>query len=190
MGYTERKIRGINRSFFMAAVAFAGWALFCAWTGWPRSFRHSGPTGFVLFSLAAVFFMAFPIIWARFPQKHPVIHELRRYGKLREVSERLDVEMAGRVEILGPFRFTANLLVYDSGHEFQMVPYDQIASVEMASDEGTAAVIVHTRSGRRYQWYRTWMQGKFDPQKVLEKIRAAAHLEGLVVEGRELNPCP
>jgi len=177
MGYTQHKIRGINRSFFMAALAFAGWALVCAWTGWPRSFRLSGATGFVLFSLAAVFFMAFPVIWARFPEKHPVYHELRRYGKVREVSERLDSEMTGRVETLGPFRFTTNLLVYDSGHEFQMVPYDQIASVETASDEDTRTIVVHTRSGRRYQWYRAWMQGIFDPEKVLEKIRAAAHLE-------------
>lgn len=176
MGYTRHKIRRINRSFFLAALTFAGWALFSAWTGLPRSFQHSGATGFVLFSVAAVFFMAFPVIWARFPQKHPVNHALRRYGKLREVSERLDAEMAGPVEILGPFRFTANLLVYDSGHEFQMIPYDQIASVEIGSDEGTA-VIAHTRSGRRYQWYSTWMQGIFDPQKVKEKIRAAAHLE-------------
>lgn len=177
MGYTQHKIRGINRSFFMAAMAFAGWALFCAWTGWPRSFRHSGLTGFILFSLAAVFFMAFPIIWARFPEKHPVNHELRRYGKLHDVLERLDTEMTGHVEILGPFRFTANFLVYDSGHEFQMIPYNQIASVEMTSDEGTAAVVVHTRSGRRYQWYSTWMQGRFSSEKVREKIRSAAHLE-------------
>ena len=179
MGYTQYKIRRINRSFFLAALTFAGWALFCAWTGLPRSFPHSGATGFVLFSLAAVFFMVFPVVRTRFPKMHPVNHELRRYGKVHEVAERLDAEMAGHVEILGPFRFTTNLLVYDSGHEFQMVLYDQIASVEMASDEGTAAVVVHTRSGRRYQWYSTWMQGRFSSEKVREKIRLAAHLDDL-----------
>jgi hypothetical protein len=175
MGYTQRKIRRINRSFFMAALVFAGWALFCAWTGLPTSFPHSGAAGFVLFSLVAVFFMAFPIIWARFPEKHPVLHELHRYGKIRAVSKRLDAEMAGPVEILGPFRFTATLLLYDSAYELQMVPYDQIASAEMASDEGAAAVVVLTHSGRRYQWYSTFMQGRFNAEKVLGKIRAAAH---------------
>jgi hypothetical protein len=177
MGYTQHKIRRINRSFFLAALTFAGWALFCAWTGLPRSFPHSGATGFFLFSLAAVFFMVFPVVWTRYPDKHPVIHELRRYGKIREVSERLDAEMAGRIEIIGPFRFTAHFLVYDSAHEFQMVPYDQITSVEMVSDEGTPGVVVHTQSGRRYQWYSTWMQGRFSSEKVREKIRLAAHLD-------------
>ena len=113
------------------------------------------------------------------PGKHPVNHELLRYGDLAQVSERLDREMGGKVEALGPFRFTASFLVYDSGHEFQMVPYDQIASAEIdkpGSDE-PAAIVVQTRRGRRYQWYRTWMQGRFNPERVLEKIRAAAHLD-------------
>jgi hypothetical protein len=182
MGYTQRKIRRINRSFFMAAIVFAGWALFCAWTGLPKSFPHSGATGFVLFSLVAVFFMAFPVIWARFPEKHPVLHELHRYGKIRVVSERLDAEMASRVEILGPFRFAATLLIYDSAYEFQMVPYDQIASAETVSDEGTAGVVVHTHSGRRYQWYSTFMQGTFNAEKVVDKVRAAARFDTLPVE--------
>jgi hypothetical protein len=179
MGYTQRKIRGINRSFFMAALGFAGWALFCAWSGWPRSLRHGSTTGFILFALAAVFFMTFPVIWARFPEKHPVNHEFMRHGKLQEVSERLDAEMAGYVENLGPFRFTTSMLIYDSGHEFQMIPYDQIASAEIERSESgdVPAIAVRTRKGRRYQWYRAWMQRVFDPEKVLEKIRTAAHLE-------------
>lgn len=188
MGYTQRKIRRIDRSFFIAAVIFSGWAVFCAWTGWPRSFRHSAAVGFVLFAVSAIFFLVFPILWARFPEKHPVNHELRRYGKLREVSEKLDAEMAGRVEILGPFRFTASFLVYDSAYEFQMVPYDHIASVNRTSDEGTAAVIVQTRGGRRYQWYSTWMQGFFDAEKIEARLRAAAHLDDLPVEPPSAGP--
>jgi hypothetical protein len=183
MGYTARKIRGINYSFFLAALVFAGWALVCAWFGWPRSFRGANIAAFALFLLAALFFTAFPIIWARYPEKHPVYHELRRYGKIREISQRLDAEMAGQVNVIGPFRFTKTMLVYDSGLEFQMVPYDQIASAEIVSSADgepiTPAVVVHTRSGRRYQWYRTWLQGIFDAQEVLEKIRAAPHLEDL-----------
>lgn len=177
MGYTQHKIRRINRSFFLAALTFAGWALFSAWTGLRHSFPHSGVTGFVLFSLAAVFFLVFPIIWTRFPEKHPVNHELRRYGKVHEVAKRLDSEMAGQVEVLGPFRLTSNFLVYDSAYEFQMIPYDQIASVEKTSDEGTASVVAHTRAGRRYQWYSTWMQGIFNAEQVLTKIRTAAHAD-------------
>ena len=179
MGYTKRKIRGINFSFLLAGLIFAGWALFCAWTGWPRGFRAGSFAGFVLFALAAVFFCAFPVIWARFPEKHPVNHELLRYGQLAEVSGRLDREIAEHVEILGPFRFTSTILVYDSGHEFQMVPYDQIVSaeIEQAASDDPAAIVVHTRDGRRYQWYRTWLQGIFDPEKTLAKIRAAAHLD-------------
>lgn len=180
MGYTKRKIRGINFSFLLAGLILAGWALFCAWSGWPRGFRVGSVAGFVLFASAAVFFCSFPVIWARFPEKHPVNHELMRYGKLAEISARLDCEMAEHVEILGPFRFTATILVYDSGHEFQMVPYNQIlsAEIEQAASDDPAAIVVHTRHGRCYQWYRTWMQGMFDPEKTLAKIRAAGHLDG------------
>jgi len=66
-----------------------------------------------------------------------------------------------------------------SGQEFQVIPYDQIASaeIEKLADDDPATIVVRTRRGRRYQWYRTWMQGIFDPEKVLEKIRAAARLE-------------
>jgi len=131
MGYTKRKIRGINFSFLLAGLIFAGWALFCAWTGWPQGFRVGSVAGFALFAVAAVFFCAFPVIWARFPEKHPVNHELMRYGELSQVCERLDLEMAADIEILGPFRFTATILIYDSGHEFQMVPYDQIVSAQI-----------------------------------------------------------
>jgi hypothetical protein len=179
MGYTRRKIRGINFSFFLAALAFACWALVCAWSGWPRGFRAGSTAGFVLFALAALFFTAFPVIWARFPAKHPVNHELLRYGSLAQVSERLDREMSGKIETIGPFRFTATILVYDSGHEFQMIPYDQIVSAELerSAPDDPEAVVVRARSGRRYQWYPTWLQGMFDPEKVSEKIRAAANLE-------------
>ena len=133
MGYTRRKIRGINFSFLLAGIVFAGWAFVCAWFGWPRGFRYGSTAGFALFAVASVFFTAFPLIWARYPEKHPVNHELARYGNLREVSQRLDREMADHFETLGPFRFTATMMVYDSGHEFQMIPYDQILSAEVAT---------------------------------------------------------
>jgi len=179
MGYTKRKVRGINLSFLLEGLIFAGWALVCAWYGWPRGFRAASTAGFVLFALAALFFAAFPVIWARFPEKHPVNHELMRYGNLSEVSALLDREMAGDVAVLGPFRFTAMILVYDSGHEFQMIPYDQIVSaeIEKTTDDDPTSLVVSTRAGRRYQWYRTWMQGVFNPEMTLAKIRAAAHLD-------------
>jgi hypothetical protein len=179
MGYTKRKIRGINLSFFLAALVFAGWAFVCARFGWPRGFRHASAAGFILFALAALFFAAFPVIWARYPAKHPVNHELLRYGALSQVSAKLDQEMSGPVEALGPFRFTTSFLIYDSGQEFQIIPYDQIASAELEkiANDDPASLIVRTHRGRRYQWYRSWMQGKFDLQKVLEKVRAAAHLD-------------
>jgi hypothetical protein len=179
MGYTHRKIRGINLSFLLAGMVFAGWALVCAWFGWPRGLRHGSTAAFCFFSAAALFFLAFPLIWARFPAKHPVNHELARYGKVREISERLDREMAQPVEAAGPFRFTASFLVYDSGHEFQLIPYDQIASaeIERPTSDDPATIIVRTKSGRCYQWFRTWMQGRFDPEQTLAKIRTAAHLD-------------
>jgi len=182
MGYTKRKIRGINFSFLLAGFIFACWAFVCSWYGWPRGFRAGSAVGFTLFAVAALFFTAFPFIWARYPEKHPVNHELMRYGNLREVSERLDIEMAEHFEAVGPFRFTATMLVYDSGHEFQMVPFDQIVSAAVEFDSGgeppaTPSIVVRTRSGRRYQWYRTWLQGIFDPEKTLEKVRAGAHLD-------------
>jgi hypothetical protein len=181
MGYTARKIRGINLSFFLAALVFAGWAFVCAWFGCPRGFRGASTAAFILFMIAALFFTTFPVIWARYPEKHPVYHELRRYGKIREVSARLDADMEGPVDAIGPFRFTRSLLVYDSGLEFQMIPYDQIAAAEIESSTGgepiTPTIVVRTRSGPRYQWYRAWMQGIFDPQKVIEKMRTATHLE-------------
>jgi hypothetical protein len=179
MGYTRRKILGINFSFLLAGLVFAGWALVCAWFGWPHGFRHGSAAAFVLFSLAAIFFCAFPIIWARLPEKHPVNHELARYGDLEAISASLDLEMAEHFESLGPFRFTATMLVYDSGHEFRMIPFDQIVSAGNGKETGddAAAIIVHTRSGRHYQWYRTWMQGIFNPDETLKKIRAAARLD-------------
>jgi hypothetical protein len=179
MGYTRRKIRGINFSFLLAGLIFACWALLCAWEGWPRGLRHGSAAGFTLFALAALFFTAFPAIWARYPKKHPVTHELARYGKTQEVSGRLDREMAEHFETIGPFRFTKTMLIYDSGLEFRLVPYDQIASaeIEQVASDDPAALVIRTRKGRQYQWYRTFMQGRFDPQKTLEKIRAAAHLD-------------
>jgi hypothetical protein len=178
MGYTKRKIRGINFSFLLAGFIFAGWALVCAWYGWPRGFRHASAAGFTLFALAALFFTAFPAIWARYPARHPVLHELARYGKIRDVSHRLDREMAGAVETVGPFRFTGKMLVYDSGLEFHLVPYDQIVSaeIEQAASDDPVALLVRTRKGRQYQWFRTLLQGRFDPEKTLEKIREAAGL--------------
>jgi len=179
MGYTKRKIRGINFSFLLAGLIFAGWALVCAWYGWPRGFRHGSVVGFSVFALAAIFFTAFPAIWELYPAKHPVNHELARYGKFSEIAQRLDREMDGPVELAGPFRFTQTLLIYDSGHEFQMIPYDQIVAAELEQPDAgdPAALMVRTRRGRQYQWYPTFMQGKFDPQPTLEKIRAAAHLD-------------
>ena len=177
MGYTKRKVRGINFSFLVAGFVFACWALVCAWYGWPRGIRGGSVAGFGLFALAALFFCAFPVIWARYPEKHPVNHELRRYGDLLQVSRSLDREMTGNFEVIGPFRFTATLLVYDSGHEFQMIPYDQIVFAEIAGTDEPATIVLRTRAGRRYQWYSTWLQGTFNPGRVLERIRAAARLD-------------
>lgn len=190
MGYTKRKIRGINFSFLLAGSIFAGWALVCVWFGWPSGFRGASAAGFVLFAAAALFFAAFPVIWARYPAKHPVSHELLRYGALSQMSARLDREMAAQVEVFGPFRFTASFLVYDSGHEFQLVPYDQIVSAEIdrAASDDPAALVVRTRSGRRYQWYRTWLQGMFDPEQVLAKVRTAAHLDDRSGDGSIAGP--
>jgi hypothetical protein len=174
MGYTRHKIRGINFSFLLAGLIFAGWALVCAWFGWPRGFRHGSTAAFVLFGLAAIFFCAFPVIWARFPEKHPVNHDLMRYGNLGEIASRLDREMSDNFEAFGPFRFTATMLVYDSGLEFRMLPYGQIlsAEIEKAGSDDPAAIVVRTRKGRQYTWYRTWTQGIFNPDAVVEKIRS------------------
>jgi len=179
MGYTRRKIRGINISFLMAGFILSGWALFCAWYSWPRGIRGGSAAGFGIFAVGALFFAAFPAIWARFPEKHPVNHEIARYGDLAQVSSLLDTEMNGPVEVVGPFRFTATLLVYDSGHEFQMIPYDQIVSakIEQPNPDDPAEIVVRTRTRRQYAWYRTWMQGLFNAEEVLAKIRAAAHLD-------------
>ena len=177
MGYTKRKIRGINFSFLLAGFVLACWALVCAWYGWPRGLKHGSVAAFGLLALAALFFLVFPLIWARYPAKHPVNHDLARYGKIREMSALLDREMSQAMEALGPFRFTGSLLVYDTGLEFRMIPYDQIARVEAISGDGTSGLAVHTRSGRSYQWFSNLGQGRFDPQKMEEKIRARARLE-------------
>ena len=187
MGYTRRKIRGIDLSFLLAGFIFACWALVCAWTGWPRGLRHGSTAGFILFGLAAIFFCSFPLLWARFPEKHPVNHELRRYGKIREVSARLDREMSAHVETLGPFRFTATMLVYDSGLEFQMIPYNQIAAAEVSPSDDVPTIRVRTRGDRQYQWFPSWMQGSFNPEEVLRKIRTAAELPTSADESRTAN---
>ena len=170
MSYTRRKVRGINLSFLLAGFIFACWAFFCAWSGWPRSLHGGSTVGFALFGAAAVFFSAFPLIWTRNPKKHPVYHELHRYGKTREVAARLDREMAGPVETLGPFHFTETMLIYDAGLEFQLIPYEHIVAAEISTDD-VPCVSVRTRSGRKYQWFRSWMQGVFNPDEVLQKIQ-------------------
>ncbi len=196
MGYTQSKIRGINFSFLLAGFIFSGWALFCAWYGWPHGFHGSSAAGFALFAIVAIFFSAFPAIWARYPAKHPVNHELARYGKCSEISRRLDVEMTGPVERLGPFRFTATFLVYDSGLEFQLIPNDQIASAELDADSNDhtnndpTAILVRTKSGRSYEWFSTWTQGRFNPSTVLARIRASADLEAQVDDEPTADPSP
>jgi hypothetical protein len=190
MGYTKRKIRGINFSFLLAGFIFAAWALVCAWFEWPRSFRHGGAAGFTLFALAAIFFTAFPAIWSRCPAKHPVNHELSRYGRIADLAERLDGEMTGPFETLGPFRLTRGMLIYDSGLEFQLVPYDQIASAatEQTADDDPVALVVRTRKGRQYQWFSTFLEGRFDPAEALGKIRRAAHLDDSGAKAPDSNP--
>jgi hypothetical protein len=176
MGYTKRKISSINFIIPAGCVQLRRLgALLCLVRVAARLPRRQHCRLRNLRRSSALL-LAFPILWARFPDKHPVNHELARYGDVREISERLDIEMSRQVEVLGPFRFTATFLVYDSGHEFQIVPYDQIvaAHVDKGSSDDAPAVVVRTRKGRQYQWYRAWLQGIFDPQKTLEKIRAAA----------------
>jgi len=193
MGYTRRKIRGINLSFLLASFAFACGANYCAWYGWPRGFRGGSAAGFGLGAGAALLFITFPVVWIFFPKTHPVRRELAHYGEFSQVSERLDIEMAQQVEVVGPFRFTPTTLVYDIFHEFQMVPYDQIVAAKLEWSPGvdgpdTPTIAVYTCDGRRYQWYRTWMQGIFNPQTTLEKIRAAAHLEDKSAPDPALEP--
>ena len=87
--------------------------------------------------------------------------------------------MADHFEALGPFRFTATMLIYDSGHEFKMIPYDQIISAELerpATDD-PAAILVRTRKAPPLPVVPHLDAGNFDPTNVLARIHSAAHLD-------------
>ncbi len=57
-----------------------------------------------------------------------------------------------------------------------MIPYVQIVAAEISPSDDVPAIRVRTRGGRQYQWFPNWMQGSFNPEEVLARIRAAAKL--------------
>lgn len=146
---------------------------------WPAPRQHCG-----IYSLrcSGAILLFVPAAVGALSRKHPVNHELHRYGKVREVAARLDREMGELVETIGPFRFTATMLVYDSGLEFQMIPYDKIAAAEIPDSNDIPSLRIRTRNGRQYEWFRSWMQGSFNPDEVVAKIRSKANIPDSTTE--------
>lgn len=178
--YVKRKITGITTSAFLCAAVFVFGALYIFWEHSAGRHRDAWQATLVLCGLAAVVVAFFPVSWMIWPQRHPVRKSLARWGDADVFAERLNAEIAAPHEACGPFHFTATLLIYDPGYTLEVVPFDQIVSAQHVLDssgEGTTHVIeVVTSIGHEYQWYRTWIQGRFDPRQVLAKICGAARL--------------
>lgn len=122
---------------------------------------------------------AFPLSWVFFPQKRPVYRALAAHGDARSTADRLDAEMAQAHEVEGPFHFTATMLVYSPGYTLDVVPYDTISFTHKKTsvgETGGAVIVVQTKHGRTYEWHRKWVQGIFEPDKVLLNIRERANL--------------
>jgi hypothetical protein len=129
----------------------------------------------VCMAATGLIFLAFPIAWILFPRWHPVNRALLAHSV---EQRRLDEEMARTHDELGPFHFCESLLVYSPGHTLDVVPYEAICSAlkEPGYGDDATSVVIQTKGTRTYRWPRTWIQGIFDPDKVLATIRERAGL--------------
>ena len=132
----------------------------------------------VCMAATGLIFLAFPIAWILFPRWHPVNRALLAHSV---EQRRLDAEMARTHDELGPFHFCESLLVYSPGHTLDVVPYEAICSAlkEPGYGDDATSVVIQTKGTRTYRWPRTWIQGIFDPDKVLATVRERAKLPSL-----------
>ncbi|HKW62103.1 MAG TPA: hypothetical protein VJN89_06125 [Candidatus Acidoferrum sp.] len=174
--YTERKRATINLSYALIASVFGFGAAYFAWKAgsqWEAEWWRIFPTGVI-----AIIVSAFPIYWHFRPNKHPVRRAIGAHGNPKDIGPAVNREMELLHEVFGPFHFTRTYLVYEPGFTLNVIPYDKIVGVEVVVGLGDDAdtVVLTTREGKTYEWHRTWIQGKFDPNQVLGKIQSAARL--------------
>lgn len=179
MEFTAQKKHTVTASYLLAACVFGGGTIYLLLKHAPHGklywFQLSGLLGMTILLLGVVTY------WMVFPHRHPVDRALAVHGDAAALAERLNAEMVCVPEVQGPFSFGSSFLTYSPGYEFDFVPYDSISSAmkELAdSGEGgtTPVIVVQTNQGKTYKWYRTLMQGMFDPDQVLLSIRRRAGL--------------
>lgn len=178
MEFTRSKTRGIYVSRLLVALVFGVGTIYVL----VRRVPHEDLYWFQLSSLAAltILTLSFPVRWMLFPHRHPV-QALAVHGDAAALAGQLNAEMRHGPEVQGPFYFTSSFLTYSPGYTLDVVPYESILSaLKEMSDSGegpaTPVVVVHTKQGRTYKWYRTWMQGMFNADQVLLSIRRRANL--------------
>jgi hypothetical protein len=179
MEFISSKRRAISASLLLAALVPAVATIYLLLKHVPHGTLYwiqlSGIVGLTILALS------FPACWVLFPHRHPVHRALAVHGDATALASQLNAEMRRGPEVQRPFCFTSSFLTYSPGYTLDVVPYESILSAlkEMSdSGEGPAVpvVVVHTKQGRTYKWYRTWMQGMFDADQVLLSLRRRANL--------------
>jgi len=179
MEFTNLKTRGIYTSRLLVALVFGVGTIYLLLKhvphGTPYWIQLSGLVGLTVLALSI------PVCWMLFPHRHPVHRALAVHGDVTALASQLNAEMRRGAEVQRPFYFTSSFLTYSPGYTLDVVPYESILSALKEMDtvgEGpaTPVVVVHTKQGRTYKWYRTWIQGMFDADRVLLSIRRQANL--------------
>lgn len=174
MEFTTQKKHTITASYLLAACVFGGGTIYLLLKHAPHGklywFQLSGLLGMTTLLLGVVTY------WMVFPQRHPVDRALAVHGDVAALAERLNAEMVFISEVQGPFSFSSSFMTYSPGYEFDFVPYDSISSALKEVDDSTPVIVVQTKQGKTYKWYRTLMQGMFDPDQVLLSVRRRAGL--------------
>ena len=174
MEFTKQKKNTITVGYVLAACVSGGATIYLLLKHAPHGtlywFQLSALLGMTILLLGGVGY------WIAYPHTHPVDRALAVHGDGAALAERLNAEMALTDEVQGPFSFSSSFLTYSPGYEFDVVPYDSILSALKEIQDSTPMIVVHTRQGKTYTWYRTLMQGIFDPDQVLLSVRRRAGL--------------
>jgi hypothetical protein len=177
--FTKLKTRTVSSSCLFVALVFGSGAVYLL-------SKHTLHTAFFWWRFGlliglAILSSGFPFTWLLAPNKHPVRRALAVHGDAQKVAAQLDVEMSREHEVQGPFHFTPTFLVYSPSHTLDVVPHEDVESAlneidHSAEGPPTPKIFVTTRGAKTYTWYRTWLQGTFDADRVLTSIRNRANL--------------
>jgi hypothetical protein len=179
MEFTSSKTRALYTSHLLAALVSAAATIYLLLKHVPHGTLYWIQLGGIV--ALTILVLSFPACWMLFPHRHPVHRALAVHGDATALASQLNTEMGRGSEVQGPFHFTSSFLTYSPGYTLDVVPYESILSAlkemsDSAEGPATPLVVVHTKQGRTYKWYRTWIQGIFDADRVLLSLRRHANL--------------